>query len=153
MVDLFVSCVLVAVGLCLTLIMFKLYTYLQCWTIQLQVQRQVMDNASRFRETNKRQIAVSKRFEILKYFLHTVMVLALILTLVQMTLIYVESDYMGISPAKISALEFANSQKDLAWYSFFSIRTLFLEQGAFFAFNAGILYTAIIFLISVMSDL
>jgi len=81
------------------------------------------------------------------------MVLALILTLVQMTLVYVESDYKGTSPATISAYDFANSQKSLSWYSFFNIRTLFLEQGAFFAFDAGILYTAIIFLISVMSDL
>ena len=37
MVDLFVSSILVAVGLCLTMIMFSLYTYLHCWTIQLQV--------------------------------------------------------------------------------------------------------------------
>ena len=35
MLDLGVSTLLVVVGLCLTLIMLKLYTYLQCWSIYL----------------------------------------------------------------------------------------------------------------------
>jgi len=35
MVDLGVSSLLVVVGLCLTIIMLKLYTYLQCWSIFL----------------------------------------------------------------------------------------------------------------------
>lgn len=33
MADVVVSCLLIAVGLCLSLIMFKLYTYLHCWSV------------------------------------------------------------------------------------------------------------------------
>lgn len=33
MVDLIVSSLMVAIGLCLTLILLKLYTFLNCWTI------------------------------------------------------------------------------------------------------------------------
>ena len=37
MVDLGISSLLMAAGLCLTLIMFKLYTYLNCWSIFLHL--------------------------------------------------------------------------------------------------------------------
>ena len=56
MVDLFVSCLLVAAGLCLTLIMFKLYTYLQCWSIYLYQQRSVnLNNSERLANTQQLQ--------------------------------------------------------------------------------------------------
>ena len=53
MVDHFISCLLVATGLCLSLIMFKLYTYLQCWSIYLHQQRNNFNNVERLKETQK----------------------------------------------------------------------------------------------------
>ena len=53
MVDLFISCLLAAAGLCLCLIMFKLYTYLQCWSIYLHQQRNNFNNVERLNETQK----------------------------------------------------------------------------------------------------
>ena len=41
----------------------------------------------------------------------------------------------------------------MPWYSFFSIKQVFIEQGAFFLINATLLYTSIIFLVSIMNDL
>lgn len=77
----------------------------------------------------------------------------LVLTVVQMVLVYAQSDYSGTSPAKVSSLVFAQSQNSLEWYSFLSMRSLFIEQGAFFIFVGAVLYTAIFFLISVINDL
>ena len=37
MVDLLVSCLMIAIGLCLTLILLKLYSCLLSWTVQLQL--------------------------------------------------------------------------------------------------------------------
>ena len=80
MVDLFISCLLIAAGLSLTLIMFKLYTYLQCWSIQLHQQRQNNTNsaAERLAETRRRQQQTSQRFQVLKYTLHAAMILVAI---------------------------------------------------------------------------
>lgn len=44
MADMFISCLFVGAGMCLTLIMFKLYTYLHCWSIYLHEQRRTFDN-------------------------------------------------------------------------------------------------------------
>lgn len=80
MVDIFASCMLIAVGLCLTLIMFNLYTDMNCLSIQVQLQRQNMSNASRQRETDQRQKAALLRFQILKYILQAIMVLTILIT-------------------------------------------------------------------------
>jgi len=80
MVDIFASCMLIAVGLCLTLIMFNLYTDMNCLSIQVQLQRQNMSNASRQRETVQRQKDALLRFQILKYILQAIMVLTILIT-------------------------------------------------------------------------
>ena len=64
-----------------------------------------------------------------------------------------ESDYSTVSPQKVSAYDFVQSQSSMPWYSFFSIKQVFIEQGAFFLINATLLYTSIIFLVSIMNDL
>ncbi len=82
MVDIFASCMLIAVGLCLTLIMFNLYTDMNCLSIQVQLQRINMSNANRQKETDKRQKAAIFRFQILKYVLQTIIVLTILLTII-----------------------------------------------------------------------
>lgn len=82
MVDIFASCMLIAVGLCLALIMFNLYTDMNCLSIQVQLQSQNMSNAKRQRETEKRQKAAILRFQILKYILQAIMVLSILLTII-----------------------------------------------------------------------
>ena len=86
-----------------------------------------MDNQARIREINNRQVEISKRFEILKYFLHFVMVVVLVVTLVQISLVYTNSEYKGTSPMKVSAYSFAVSQENMPWFGFLSQRSLFLE--------------------------
>ena len=98
MVDLVVSCLLGACGLCLILIMFKLYTYLQCWAIFLHQQRQSYNNMNRLRETRERQQQATKRFIVLKYAVHCAMILVGLFTVTQLILIYMHSSYAQTSP-------------------------------------------------------
>lgn len=112
-----------------------------------------MGEQARAREFSIRQKASQSRFNFLKYFLSTIMALVIIVTVIQTTLVYVESDYRGTSPFDVSSLSFAKSQESLEWYSFFNMRTLFVEQGGSFVFVAILLYTAIFFVISVISEL
>ena len=121
MVDLVVSCLLGACGLCLILIMFKLYTYLQCWAIFLHQQRQSYNNMNRLRETRELQQQASKNFAVLKYATHCAMILVGAFTLTQLVLIYMHSSYSETSPIKVTALEFTQAQSDLPWYSFWSM--------------------------------
>ncbi len=153
MADLFISVLFVGAGLCLTLIMFKLYTYLHCWSIYLHEQRRVFNNNELLRRTRLMQQKASNRFLILKYILHIAMIGVAVLVLTQLILVYTQSDFAGTSPMKVTAIEFAESQKDLSMYSFLSMRMLCIEQGIFFSVDAMLLYTSIFFLVSIMNDL
>ena len=55
MADMFISCLFVGAGMCLTLIMFKLYTYLHCWSIYLHQQRTTYNNNELLRRTRLMQ--------------------------------------------------------------------------------------------------
>ena len=73
-----------------------------------------------------------------------------------MTLSYTNSYYSSVSPATVSAYDFAQKQLDqpgLAPYGFLSIKIVFLEMGVYFLINAMLLYTSIFFLVSIMNDL
>ena len=155
LVDMGVSSLLVALGLCLALIMLKLYTYLQCWSIYLHHQRDAVYNrGDQLYETRLLQHKTSKRFEVLKYMLHAAMGLVIIVTGVQLALIYSFSEFAGqSSPMDVTALSFVQSQSGQAWVSFTSQRMVFFEQGACFLVNAVLLYTYIFFLVSIMNDL
>jgi uncharacterized protein YpmB len=58
--------------------------------------------------------------------LHAVIVVTILLTVIQMTLIYYKSDFKGVSPAKVSAIEFAKSQSSLASYSLLNMKQVFV---------------------------
>ena len=81
------------------------------------------------------------------------MVIVLVLTITQLSIIYGTSDFAGVSPATVPVQDFAESQKDMSWYSFLNMRQVFVEQGSLFILNAALLYTAIFFLVSIMNDL
>ena len=96
----------------------------------------------------------SRRFLFIKYTLHLVMALVAIYTIVQLSLIYTENAVYGnVSPTEVSAFDFIESQREMAWYSFYNIKLVFIEQGAFFILDALLLYTSIFFLVSIMNDL
>lgn len=109
MVDLAISCLIVASGLCLSLIMFKLYTYLQCWSIYLHQQRSNFNNAERLNATHKQQQHAQRQFNILKYSLHALMICATIYIVTQLSLIYTHSAFGGQSPLQVSSYAFAQS--------------------------------------------
>ena len=153
MADLFISCLFVGAGMCLTLIMFKLYTYLHCWSIYLHEQRRTFDNNQLLHRTRLMQQKASTRFNVLKIVLHVTMVAVAALVLTQLVLVYTQSDFAGTSPMQVSAQEFAESQADLSLYSFLNIRMLCIESGIFFSVDAMLLYTSIFFLVSIMNDL
>jgi len=81
------------------------------------------------------------------------MVVVVILTATQLTVIYSLSDFASTSPARVEASTFVASQESTAWYSFLNQRMVFIEQGVFFLFDAILLYTYIFFLVSIMNDL
>jgi len=74
----------------------------------------------------------------------------------QMSLIYANSAYSGVSPLTVSAYEFVQAQEvqsGLEWYSFLNMKTVFIELGVFFLIDGFLLYTSIFFLVSIMNDL
>jgi hypothetical protein len=108
-IDLVISSLLVAVGLCLTLIMFGLYTYLQYWSIQLNEQRTNFNNANRIQETQAKQKQVATKLTVLQYTLHILMALIAVFTILQLSFIYARSDFSGLSPTAVTAKDFVEA--------------------------------------------
>ena len=84
-IDLGVSSLLVAVGLCVCLIMLKLYTYLNCWSIYVNqstgdLYNRSNDALNEVRKAQEAQATTTRRFEISKVIMLTSMGLIQVFT-------------------------------------------------------------------------
>ena len=109
-IDLAVSSVIIAVGLCLSLITLKLYTIMQCWSLRLQQVQNAQNPNNIAQEVSSAQRSTEKRFNVAKYIILCAMGVIILFTITQLILVYGMSDFASISPAKVSALEFITTQ-------------------------------------------
>ena len=96
-IDCLIQCSLAIVGLCLVVLMSQLYTYLQWNLIELEAAA----NRPRHQviyydmEAEGHKQSATKRFQVLKYFLHSLIGIAFVGTALQLFFIYFYSDFAG----------------------------------------------------------
>ena len=156
MVDCLIQCSLVVVGMCLCVLMFQLYTYLQWNLIALEAAGnlpRMHQIPPRNEQAEEKKKSATFKLSVMKFVLHVLMVLAFAITGTLLVMTYLKSDYATENPMTVSFIDFVRSQQSESMYGLFTLNAVFLYQSILFILTAALLYTSIYFVISQISDL